>query len=537
MTIRQLEPCCVGQRLSDLAARMPDQTAVVHDEEQLTYKELHEWSEQFARRLLGMGIRQGDRVCVMTVKDIRLIIAIYGCFKAGAVYVPLDPGNPDARLQYIISSAKPSVLVSPAEERDRLHSLLPEAPHIRTESLMKNGADEQVHDENVELAVGTLPPVSLDAPAYCMFTSGSTGVPKGVVIRHDSLIAFFEAADNYMSLNEQSRCLNLAPFFFDAVVVDAFYPLYRGATVYLYDGLILPTTVMGMVEEARITEFTAVAPILTMIADSGLMDEYNLSSVKTIWTGADVLNVKSTQQWLSRIPGLTIVNGYGPTEATCACLAHPISQLEPDRVEPYPIGKPFAGIRIQIVDEHMQPLPQGESGELLVSGIQILDHYWDNPEETKRRVVVLSGLRYYRTGDICSIDQAGDVHYIGRVDDEIKILGRRINLNEIRQALFAQPLVLDATTFVVEDESQGKMLGVAVAVEANTLLTEAVGEDILSNMEERLPSYMMPRRLVLLRQLPKLPSDKTDKQRLIRMVQSSKASDRGIIMVSNVMNR
>ncbi|WP_028545674.1 amino acid adenylation domain-containing protein [Paenibacillus taiwanensis] len=528
MTISQLKPCCVGQRLSELAARMPDQAAVVHDETSLTYMQLNYWSEQFARRLVGMGMKQGERVCVMTYKDVRLLIAIYGCFKAGAVFVPLDAGNPDTRLKYILDSAQPCAVVAPVEAGERLASLTPELKHIPSEELLAHAHTEQWSTQMHMSPAIALPAVSLDAPAYCMFTSGSTGSPKGVVIRHDSLVAFFEAANAHMSLNESSKCLNLAPFFFDAVVVDTFYPLYRGATVYLYDGLILPTTVLGMVEEEGITQFTAVAPILTMIADSGTMDDYNLNSVKTIWTGADVLNVKATQQWLSRIPGLKIVNGYGPTEATCACLAYPITELEPDRVEPYPIGKPLAGIHIRIVDEHLQPLPQGEAGELLVSGIQILDAYWDNAEETRKRIVSMSGLQYYRTGDICYLDHSGNVHYIGRADDEIKIRGRRINLNEIRQALFAQSIVLDATIFVVEDDIHGKLL--TVVAEVDVPLTEAVGEAVLIGLEKQLPSYMVPRRLVLTKQLPKLPSDKTDKQKLIKFVQSSKMNNSGILI-------
>jgi acyl-CoA synthetase (AMP-forming)/AMP-acid ligase II len=234
-------------------------------------------------------------------------------------------------------------------------------------------------------------------------------------------------------------------------------------------------------------------------------------------TGADVLDVSTVQKWLHKVPGLTVLNGYGPTEATCVCLVEAIRKLEPDRSTPYPIGRPLSGVScsVKTIDE----TNVDDDGELLIGGPQILNRYWDDPEESDRRCLDIQGKRYYRTGDRVRQSPEGSYDFIGRVDDEIKLSGYRIHLAEIRRvAKFAT----EAEAVVGVIRSRGEPAAIALALEGQKAMMVSQMKELRSALESELPKYMMPRFLAVMKKLPRLGSGKIDVKQTMETI--SKAS-------------
>lgn len=502
-----------GEILKPFVESNPHQLAIVSTTDSIDYLQLDECSEKLAKYMLKIGVEYQDRVAIVVEKEIALFISIFACWKIGAIFVSIDPKSPLERINYLIDDMQPTLMIAPQPMLEKSSIILDNVKIISFEQVVnkEKAIWEQLHHEDL---AKSLPQISQNSIAYCMYTSGSTGRPKGVLIEHKSIFAFCNSAKLYMKLDVGARCLNLAAFYFDAVVVDTFYPLFSGATVYLYDSMIIPTTILNIISQEKITHFTAVAPILTMIAESKTLSKFDLSNLEAIWTGADVLHVKSAQEWLKHVHGLRIINGYGPTEATCACMAYVVDVVEPDRTELYPIGMPFPNMKVCLINEEGGVITDNSPGELAISGNQLLREYWNNAEENEKKFIHIGNDRYYLTGDICYLGAKGNYQFIGRNDDEVKILGRRINLNEIRRALLNQNSILDCLVSSVQIEKE-KSLVVALTIDD----TFKNGEEVLEEIKKHLPSYMIPRHFLFCTSFPKLPSDKIDKRRILEHIE------------------
>jgi acyl-coenzyme A synthetase/AMP-(fatty) acid ligase len=311
--------------------------------------------------------------------------------------------------------------------------------------------------------------------------------------------------------------LNTSPFHFDVSVVDTLLPLSQGATVYLSGDVVLPGLLLDKLERLRITHVCAVASTLNMLSRGRNLESRALNLV-CIMTGAEVLNVPAIQTWLRAVPGVTIINGYGPTEATCVCVAHPITEIEAGRQAPYPIGFPLQGVDVQVCDDDGRPVQAGVVGEIVVGGGQLMREYLGRPEETRARWLELDGKRFYRTGDLGQKDHTGLLSFVGRVDQEVKLRGYRVHLNEVRQALLEQPGVDDAALHLVDHGLRGRDL--AATVLSHELATPHSGSRILEQLRARLPEYMVPRYLLLTSVFPKLPSGKIDQRALDKAAQA-----------------
>jgi amino acid adenylation domain-containing protein len=491
------------------AENRPTRQALSDGRSQLTYAELATASHLFAQALWDKGVRTGHKVAVLGPKNTSLIAGIVGLWRLGATFCPMDDTLPAERLAYMLAKVNPSAILAPRAAWPSLQALAPETSFIDPAEPVRTSGQTYI------------PGRHRNRDAYCMFTSGSTGFAKGVVIPHQAMAALFEGIASIHTVTARSRCLNTAPLFFDVSVLDIWFPLFQGASVRLtQDEMKMPLWLLQLIDSEQITHLCAVAPLLKLLCSQAeLFNRFSLRSVQCIMTGADVLDPKMVQTWLAKIPGLTMLNGYGPTEATCVCHVYPIRKREPGRTEAYPIGKPLNTVEHLILNAEDEPCEPGEKGELLVAGRQLLCNYLGDVQETQRRTLIRNGLRYYRTGDQVECLADGSLAFHGRLDDEVKVSGYRVHLNEIRRV--ARSILPGREITIGTCRNPKGALEIVLIAQGTASEKQALTETLQTNLSQRLAVYMQPSHISIVENFPRLGSGKIDTRALIEGLNST----------------
>ncbi|WP_345599935.1 amino acid adenylation domain-containing protein [Thermocatellispora tengchongensis] len=473
------------------AARTPTAAAVRWDAGTWTYRELDERATRLARRLARHGVRPGDRVALLLDRSPEVVAAVLAVVKAGAAYVPLDPAFPRARLAAMLAAAGAHVVLA-----DRQADL----PAVTILDVR----------EAAEEPEATPPYPHPDETAYVMFTSGSTGEPKGVAATHRDVVSL--AADRRWSALAPERMLMHSPYGFDPATCELWAPLLNGgAVVVAPPGELDVPTLAGVVRRHQVTTLLLTAGLFRVVAEE---DPGCLSAVREVLTGGDVIPAPAVRRVLAHCPGVTVTDAYGPTEITVFATAH--SMTAPDQVpDPVPIGTPRQGMRVYVLDRGLRPLPPGRTGELYVAGEAVATGYAGAPAATAERFVAdpygPPGARMYRTGDLARWRQDGVLEFAGRADDQVKVNGFRIEPGEVEAVLSAQDGVADAVVVAVPVPPGGKRLAGYLVPEPGTALDlEAVRERAAA----LLPAYMVPATLVELPGLPLTRHGKVDKAAL-----------------------
>jgi len=482
--------------------------ALVDGDVRLTFKELYERARAVALLLRAVGLPPAARVAIGGGAPIDNVVAILGVAMIGATYVPLDSTQPLARLRLLLEDAD-------------VHAIIGDAPLLRAEpepgarasfDIAELARAAKARSGDYARALATPKP---SQHAYLMYTSGSSGRPKGVLIEHRGLRAFFDAHNERARIAEGDRCLNTGPFHFDVSLMDIFLPLYVGATVYFSGRLPIPTVVLRAISRHRITHLYAVGTVLSLITGDGhRLDEHDLSSLVTLQTGAEVCNVRVVNEWLRRLP-LRFINSYGPTEATVGCISFLKSEPGPLLDRDCPIGLPHSGTRIELLDAEGEVITEpGVEGELVIAGPQLMSGYWHRPAENARAFVSIAGQRFYRSGDYATRDARGQYRIVGRRDDEVKLNGHRIHLNEVSACLSAHAGTESALSGIIELEPGQREI---VAIVATTAIpTLALAQELDQHVSSRLPAVMRPTRWAFMHVLPRLPSGKADREECLR---------------------
>ncbi|MFE0776186.1 amino acid adenylation domain-containing protein [Streptomyces sp. NPDC058861] len=478
--------------------RTPDAPAVRDAHTTLTYRELDARADALARRLAARGIGPEDRVAVALPRGNDLVVALLGVLKAGAAYLPLDTGYPAARLAHMLDDAAPRLLLTTPE----LHPGLPRTtvPHLYP------GDGEPAPDPSVPL------PVPHAAhPAYVIYTSGSTGRPKGVVVTHRGVGAMAATQRERLRLTPDSRVLHLASVSFDAAFWELCMALLSGACLEIdeRDALLPGPALAARVRDHGITHLTLPPAALAV------MPPDSLPAGTTIVLAGEACPPALARTWAR---GRHLVNAYGPTETTVCATMSGFQQadgpLAPDRT--VPIGAPVDGTRVRVLDDRLAPVPPGVVGELYVSGEGLARGYHDRPGLTAARFVAdpfdRAGGRMYRTGDLARWNHRGQLEYVGRVDDQVKLRGFRIELGEVEAALTALPGVAAACAVVREDRPGDRRL-VAYTVPAEGMAGPGAAE-VRARLADVLPDHMVPSAHVRLDALPLTPNGKTDRKAL-----------------------
>ena len=388
----------------------PDKQAVSDGSNSYSFIELEHRAQILASYLQAQGVVPGSRVAILAEKCALMPILAVAIWKCAAVYVPLDASQPEVRLQNLLHRLQCSVVIA-LDQRPPLLQMKLWITRLQLDEILVQPYQ----------SFGTLHHAGQDT-AYIIFTSGSTSDPKGVEITVGSLIAYFGNHNQVLRFTPDSRVFSLSPFHFDVSIEDTLLPLSLGAFVYQYRQLHAGALMRTVLIREQITHLIAVSTLLTLITEDGRhISSEKFPHLQMVMTGAEICDPGLINLWKSRLPTLRIINAYGPTEATIVCLTHEISEIEVGRKISYPIGKPLRNVAMKIMTKDGEIYAPGLSGELLIGGEQVMRGYFDQPEENRRVLEILDGVRYYRTGDVCCYDEQGNVIFQGRSDDEVKI--------------------------------------------------------------------------------------------------------------------
>jgi amino acid adenylation domain-containing protein len=523
--------------LQDLAAlsaeRDGDAVALAMDEERMTYAELIRLSGRLAARLVAAGLEPGDRVGLLIPKRPLAVVAMHATLSAGGVYVPLDAESPAARLARIVESAEPRLILSVPEAADRLDGLaettgLPPIWSVEAEPI--EGARVRGELARPEWDVEAPAPAVRVRPedaAHLLFTSGSTGQPKGVVITHAMVLAFVDWAIGYFGTKPGERISGHPPLHFDLSTFDIYGTLSAGAELHMVPPSMSvdPRALAALIRERELAQWFSVPSVLTYMAKFEAVEQGDFPALqRLLWCG-EVLPTPVLAHWMRRLPHVTFTNLYGPTEATIASSYFTIREVPVDESQPVPIGVACAGEELLVLDEAMAAVPVGEIGDLYIGGVGLSPGYWHDPQKTTAAFVPdprEEGARIYKTGDLARLGEDGEFHFLGRADSQIKSRGYRIELGEIESAL--SPIEGIRECAVVGVEAEGfEGVSICAAYVADAELEPA---DLRKHLTEALPSYMLPARWLRLEALPKNQNGKIDRPDLRRRFAEAEAERR-----------
>lgn len=499
------------QYLEESVSRDPDACAVVDEHGSVTYAQLHERCRRVGSGLAQEGVF-GKGVIVAMEKGIDALTAQLGTLYAGGFYVPVDPGIPEARLRPIVEAlGDATVVVDETTEQ-----------HLRDMGLdldMRPFDGLVAHDDDVE-GLAAIREKSLETmPAYALFTSGSTGVPKGVVISHHAITCFIDAFVSTQGIESTDRLGNQAPFDFDVSTKDIYSTLATGATLVIIPRRLFmePVALVSYLEEHRVTVLIWAVAALCIVSTYHALSVADLSSIRRVMFSGETMPRRHLKEWRKGLPQATFVNLYGPTEITCNCLYH---VLDPDRSyeDGVPLGVPFPHCDVVLADDEGHAVTKpGVEGNLLVRGPSLALGYLGQLELTAKAFVQnpLVGLypdRTYRTGDMASLDENGDLFFRGRRDNQIKYQGHRIELEDVEHAIELMQGV-DRCRCVFDDRR--KLLHALYEGEAD----EA---ELAAQARATLPAFMQPTTLRHIDAMPLTKNGKVDRKQLADMVHRPK---------------
>jgi len=514
--------------VADSARRHAARDAVVIESHRLSYGELDAMSDRFARSLITHGVRRGDRVALWIPKSPEAIVALYGIMKAGAAYVPVDPNAPPARLAAISRDCEVAGLITLARRAAELDEAFGSRAPMRALWFADLTAPDSATPRVAGLpgvpwgAVGTEsggPPgvrVLEDDLAYLLYTSGSTGEPKGVMLSHRNALAFVEWATTTFALAPEDRLANHAPFHFDLSTFDLFAAAAAGAALYPVPprAAPFPAAIARLWCEARLTVWYATPSTLGLLLAHGGLAELDLSALRVLLFAGEVMPVRVLRRLMALAPRARFANLYGPTE-TNVCTWYEVTAPPVDDAA-LPIGTACSGDEVFILDDAQQPVPDGGVGELWVRGGTVMHGYWGRPELTALVVQALElspGLtdRAYRTGDMARRRPDGNLEFLGRRDHQVKTRGYRVELGEIESTLRRHPDVEEAVVLAIPDEEISHRLRAVVVLKPGGTADMAA---LQAHCARTLPRYMVPEAIAFRSQLPRTSSGKVDRRAL-----------------------
>ena len=470
----------------------PEATAVVFEKQNLSYADINQKANRLAHFLRQKGVNTESMVGISVDRSVEMVVGLLAILKAGGVYVPIDPSYPEERIRYIIEDSGIKLLLTQRSIR------LPEQAG-KTQKIFIDEPDPWAGQPASNPHIGINP----EQLAYIIYTSGSTGRPKGTMLSHKGLINLVLALKDAYKVGPERRNLQFASFSFDASVEEIFTALSNGAALYLVkkDILLSGTGLIETLKQNKITNVTLPPSVLAILKDDDFPD------LQTVVSAGEACSKEIAAHWAK---GRYFVNGYGPTESTVCATFFPVQGVLSGNT--VPIGRPIPNIQVYIVDKGFNPLPAGIPGELCIGGAGLARGYFQRPDLTAERFIpnpfsAIPGQRLYRTGDMARFLADGTIEFMGRMDQQIKLRGFRIEPGEIESLIQQQEAVSDCTVTVHRSSESGPRLVAYVApvsgqnVDLIALKTE---------LQHTLPDYMVPSQFMELEQLPLTPNGKVD---------------------------
>lgn len=515
----RLAPSDPPPTLSALFARhvaeRPDEPAVTYGPVTLTYRQLDRVTGSLAARLRELGVRPDRLVAIHVDRSLGTIVGMLATIKAGGAYVALDPSHPTARIRTILEESKPVALLTEAGAGDPSGLGIPVL--TLAEHLVEAVREDAGHDVPVDGGAGP------DDLAFVVYTSGSSGSPKGVCVTHRN-VARRTWNPDYMSFGPGDRVAQISNAAFDAATIEVWGALLNGAELVGFDRdtILSPGRLAAALRENRIDTVVMATPLFNQLAAD---DPATFASISQILVGGDALAVPQATAVTAQ--GCSLVNGYGPAECTTLATAHRVTPMPTDQLR-VPIGRPLPYTTCYVLDDTLRPLPAGEAGQLYVGGEGIARGYLGREDLTAERFVkdpfaADPDQRVYATGDIVRELPDGSFDFLGRTDFQVKIRGFRVEMNEVDATLLQHPGVGESVTVAdVPAGSGDKRLVSYYVAKGRTPLESGA---LLAFLRERLPEYMVPSVVVSLPELPKNANSKVDRALLPSPVATPSAED------------
>ncbi len=488
--------------LEKTVKEVPDKTAYTDGKHGLTFAEVFRYSRAIGSYLSREGFYR-EPVVIYMKKSPEAVAAFYGAVYGRCFYVPFDEEMPEYRVSLILETLKPRLMICDAYTEKKLIKIGFSGRTLRFEDAVKT----EIRDEKL----AEIREVSMDTdPIYIVFTSGSTGVPKGVAACHRSVLDYVENLSKVLGFNRETVFGNQSPLYFDACLKELYPTMMFGATTYLVPKslFMFPVKLVEYLNENHINTVCWVVSALTMISSMGTFDKVVPKYLHTVAFGSEVFPIKQFNLWRHALPKAQFTNLYGPTECTgMSCYYRVNREFGPDDV--IPIGRPFKNTEILLLNDEDQPAGEGETGEICIRGTCVTLGYYRNPEKTKE-VFVQNPLNdcypelIYRTGDIGRYNEFGELVFVSRKDHQIKHMGHRIELGEIE--VHVNQMAGIRMSCCVYDKEREKIVLFYVG--------DAEGKDIIKALKEKLPRYMIPNLVEKIEEMPFTANGKLNRMEL-----------------------
>jgi amino acid adenylation domain-containing protein len=490
----------VHEFVSRNADLLPDKIALKFNDKIITYKELNEQANRLAAYLISKGIKHGDKVALALDRSEKMLICLLAIMKSGAAYIPVDPDYPKKRIEYMLRDSAAEFLISSGRYKGNF--IIADVNEIIFDEIEEQLSQYSGSDPGLNVKGNDL--------AYVIYTSGSTGQPKGIAIEHHSLTNFLCSMQKKPGISAADKLLAVTTISFDISGLELYLPLISGAELLLTDAETAKDgrELLDLIRKERVSILQATPSTWRMMLESNWTEKLELKAL----CGGEALPKDLAESLLAKCSSLW--NMYGPTETTIWSALKEIR----DTKDPISIGKPIDNTQIYILDQHLNPVPQGNTGEIYIGGEGLAREYLNKPELSSTGFIASpfktgSSSRIYRTGDLGKYLPDGDIICYGRIDNQVKIRGYRIELGAIEDALNTQPLVKESAVIAREDRPGDRRL-TAYIVSESAETNKAQIENWKNGIKEVLPPYMIPGDFVILDKLPLLPNGKTDRKAL-----------------------
>ena len=495
---------CIHELFEEQVARRGEATALVYLGKEISYRELDQRAQRLAHYLRGLGVGTEDIVAMLMPRDVELVVALLAVLKAGGAYLCLDAEYPPHRLSFMLADVKAKLVLT----EQGLAEKLPLGIGTRVVSLDRER--HRIADQPTDPLECN---VNAENLAYVTYTSGSTGEPKGTEVPHRSLVGYIRGV-NYAVFDERQTFLQHSAISWDALTLELWTALLQGGRCVLYEGrLLTPSELQRMVHDHGVNTIWLTSSLFNNVVDT--MPEA-LEGLKQVLIGGEAISATHVRKAMARWPQLQLVNGYGPSECTVFSSCYVIKDQPAEQQRSIPIGRPIGDRRMYLLDPRLRRTAIGMSGEIYVGGPAVARGYLRRPALTAERFVPdpfskEKGARLYRTGDLARYLTDGNLEFLGRVDQQVKVRGFRIELDEIREMLNRHPGVSKSTVIAREDEPGNKRLvGYVVAASGIELRPNSLRD----YLRGELPEYMVPAAIVMLPDLPLNEHGKLDYQSL-----------------------
>ncbi len=519
------DPTLLHHHLLAAAQRWPDKHALVTSSGRHRFADLLSAARQLAALLQAQGVHKGDRVALFLDNGIEFVVGLYATLLAGAVFMPVNPLTKSDKLAYMLADARASALLTQSSLQDIWEPALLDAPCTRIQIVtgadapeaLPRGcilwpADNAEHTQASE-ALGEPPlPQTIDADlAAIIYTSGSTGFPKGVMLSHLNMVTASRSVSQYLGLRADDIVHCALPLAFDYGLYQILMAMRVGATVVLERGFTFPVKSLEVMVRERVTVFPGVPTMFAMLMALKTLSSYELSALRLITNTAAALPEEHIHRIRALFPHAQLFSMYGLTE--CKRVTYlPPEQLD---IRPTSVGRGMPNEEVWLVDDDGQRLPNGSTGELVIRGSHVMLGYWDKPKETAERLRPgpLPGERVLYSGDLFRTDAEGWLYFVARKDDIIKSRGEKVSPREVENAIHSLPGVYEVAVVGVDDAVLGQAVKAYVTLNNGTTLSE---RDVIRHCQGRLESFMVPKMVTFVDELPKTNTGKIKKTDLGR---------------------